>query len=101
MCPSLHLTLIARTILPTTTFWLYFALLLKTASLSTSTGLPALANQLVELTGKSKEVFGPNDAAKQDVEVWLSKVDADQVGDLQVSNLSHWGAFLLPFPDPD
>ncbi|CAO1619009.1 unnamed protein product [Parajaminaea phylloscopi] len=55
----------------------------KASSLSASTALPALAHQLAEATGKVKEIFGADEAAKKEVEVWLSKVDADQAGDLQ------------------
>lgn len=57
---------------------------IQAASLSASTALPALANQIAEATGKVKEIFGGDDATKKEVEVWLSKVDADQAGDLKV-----------------
>ncbi|CAO1629725.1 unnamed protein product [Sympodiomycopsis kandeliae] len=55
----------------------------KASSLSTSTALPALANEIAETTGKLKDLFGPDATTKQEVESWLSKIDADQVGDLK------------------
>lgn len=60
---------------------------LQASSLSTSTALPALANQIAEASGKLKDIFGPDATTKQEVESWLSKIDADQVGDFKVGKV--------------
>lgn len=67
----------------------------QSASLTSSTALPALASQIAEATGKTKELFGPDDSSKKEVESWLSKIDAGQEGDVQVSGLDRSTALTM------
>lgn len=82
VCPSTHLQPSGTWDSPRTPF---IAATPQAASLSASTALPALAAQIAEATGKTKEVFGADKASKAQVEAWLGKVDAEQTGDLKVS----------------